>query len=181
MSQTKAQLIASPIDLNGAELTFPTTQGSAGQVLRNSSTAGTLEFANGGKILQVIQATETDIANSSTSTYADTGLTASITPSSSSNKVLVLAYEGQCSKTANDTQLDIQLLRGSTNIFTHTALNLGAPATTEGSNITICYLDSPATTSATTYKTQFRNRDASGTVRMNVNGTAVIILMEVEA
>jgi len=52
MSQTKAQLIASPIDLNGAELTFPTTQGSAFQSLRNGSTAGTLEF--GASVLQIV-------------------------------------------------------------------------------------------------------------------------------
>lgn len=54
MSQTKAQLIASPIDLNGAELTFPSTQGSANQVLKSGSTAGTLEFGTAGfKSMQV--------------------------------------------------------------------------------------------------------------------------------
>ena len=44
MSQTKTQLVASPLNLNGADLTFPSTQGSAGQYLRNTGTAGTLEF-----------------------------------------------------------------------------------------------------------------------------------------
>jgi len=131
-----------------------------------------------GSILQVVQANEQDVVNSTTSTYADTGLTATITPSSSSSKVLVLAYEGHCAKSAADTQLDLRLYRGSTNILTHTALNTGT-SEADTSNITICYLDSPATTSATIYKTQLRNRDASGTVYVNLNGTAIIILMEV--
>ena len=45
MSQTKTQLVATPFNVNGADLTFPSTQGSANQFLRNGSTAGTLEFA----------------------------------------------------------------------------------------------------------------------------------------
>lgn len=45
MSQTKTQLVTSPVNLNGADLTFPSTQGSANQFLRNGGTAGTLEFA----------------------------------------------------------------------------------------------------------------------------------------
>ena len=45
MTQTKTQLVASPLNLNGADLTFPSTQGSADQFLKNGSTAGTLEFA----------------------------------------------------------------------------------------------------------------------------------------
>ena len=44
MSQTKTQLVASPLNLNGADLTFPSSQGSANQYLKNGSTAGTLEF-----------------------------------------------------------------------------------------------------------------------------------------
>lgn len=94
MSQTKAQLIASPIDLNGAELTFPSTQGSAGQVLRNGSTAGTLEFADGGKVVQVAQTQAKSAYTRSWSSNGDvnsmgTAFEVSLTPKSRSNYFMI--------------------------------------------------------------------------------------------
>lgn len=152
---------------------------TAGGLPDGSVTAADLAAGVGGKILQIVQSSDTGKPTSTSSTYADTGLSGTITPSSSSNKVLVIVYEGQCYKTANDTQLDFQLLRDSTSIFTYAALNIGAVV--DSTNPTIPYLDSPATTSAVTYKTQFRNRDASGTVVVNGNGTQIMLLMEVAA
>ena len=161
-------------------LTLPNGNGSSGQYLQTNGSGG-LSWAGvtTGKILQVVQTTDTGRRDSTSATYVDTVNTASITPSSSSNQVLVIVYEGQCYKNANDTQLDFQLLRGSTSIFTYAGLNIGAVV--DSTNPTIVYLDSPATTSSTTYKTQFRNRDAAGTVSVNDNSTAVMILMEVAA
>lgn len=161
-------------------LTLPTSAGSSGQYLQTDGSGG-LSWAGvtTGKILQVVQTTDTGRRDSTSATFADTVNTASITPTSTSNKVLVVVYEGQCYKNANDTQLDFQLLRGATSIFTYSGLNIGAVV--DSTNPTIVYLDSPATTSSTTYKTQFRNRDAAGTVSVNDNSTAVMILMEVAA
>jgi hypothetical protein len=161
-------------------LTLPDGGGSSGQYLQTDGSGG-LSWAGvtTGKILQVVQSSDTGKPSSTSSTYADTGLSGTITPSSSSNKVLVIVYEGQCYKTANDTQLDFQLLRDSTSIFTYTALNIGSVV--DSTNPTIPYLDSPATTSEVTYKTQFRNRDSSGTVVVNGNGTQIMLLMEVAA
>jgi len=170
--------LEAPATAGSNTLTLPNGNGSSGQYLQTNGSGG-LSWAGAGKILQVVQTTDTGRRDSTSATFADTVNTASITPASSSNKVLVIVYEGQCYKNANDTQLDFQLLRGSTSIFTYAGLNIGAVV--DSTNPTIVYLDSPATTSSTTYKTQFRNRDAAGTVSVNDNSTAVMILMEVAA
>ena len=133
-----------------------------------------------GAVLQVVQATYGTNALSITSTYADTGLTATITPTSATSKILVIVYQGQCTKSAFDTQLNVRIVRGSDAILTATSMNPGT-ATALATNITLTYLDSPATTSSTTYKTQFANRDSAGTVAVNSNGTATMILMEIAA
>ena len=52
-------------------------------------------------------------------------------------------------------------------------------AVADSSNVTIHYLDSPATTSSITYKTQVRNRNDSGTITSNLNGSTEMTLMEV--
>ena len=118
MTQTKTQLVASPLNLNGADLTFPSAQGSANQYLRNSGTAGTLEFANGGKILQVQSTVKTDSFSSNSSSFVDiTGLSVSITPSSTSSKILVFSNFSVSGDTWNSGRgIAFNLVRGSTNI-----------------------------------------------------------------
>jgi len=76
------------------ELKLPATIGTAGQVLQNSSTAGTLEFANAGKIVQVVQGIKTDTSSNSTSatSYWNSDVTVAITPSHASNKILLTGY-----------------------------------------------------------------------------------------
>jgi hypothetical protein len=133
-----------------------------------------------GSVLQVVFASTGTSTSATTSTYVDTALTASITPSSSTSKILVTAYCGQVVKTASDCQMNLQILRGSTGIFLAAALNNNF-AVAEASNPTLVYLDSPATTSSTTYKVQIANRDNQGTVSFNSNGTATITLMEIAA
>jgi len=132
----------------------------------------------GGGIIKVVQSQVASSVSSTTSTYADTGLSASITPTSSSNKILVIVYTGHCSKTAADTQIDFKVFRDSTEIYFFSSLNTNS-AVADTSNITIHYLDSPATTSSITYKTQLRNRDNVGTVAANLNGSSEITLMEI--
>jgi len=149
--------------------------GTNGLTFPNSTTQ-----ASAGKVLQVVQATTSSATTTTTSTYVDTALTASITPSSATSKILVTVYCGAVTKTANDLQMNFQILRGSTGIFLASALNNNSAATS-GSNPTFVYLDSPSTTSATTYKVQIADRDNVGTVTFNQNGTATITLMEIAA
>jgi hypothetical protein len=115
--------------------------------------------AGGGKVLQVIQATSTSELTSSSSTFVDTNLTANITPSAATSKVLVLVQHAGTNKSdANAAnRLDIRIMRGATEILKARDMMYDNAATRWNSvNQVMNYLDSPATTSATTYKTQFR-------------------------
>ena len=118
--------------------------------------------ASGGKVLQVIMAsTSTEVTTSSTS-YSDTGLTATITPSSATSKVLVLVSQNGLYISAGNTTSAgrLKLVRTSTDIAQITTRASGDNNTIQrfGDTVSIAYLDTPATTSATTYKTTFYNQ-----------------------
>jgi len=164
--------------------------GSNNQVLTaDSSTATGLKWATpaaGGKVLQVVMGTTSTAISSSTFTYVDTGLTASITPSSTSSKVLVfVTHTGIKKASGNSANWPlIQLLRGATSIVKlSTAEYLSDVAQVKVGTMSMAYLDSPSTTSATTYKTQFQNpaNDASVTLNGASDNTSTIILMEIGA
>jgi hypothetical protein len=131
-------------------------------------------------IVQVVNVTQATPATNATDTYADTNLSATITPKSASNKVFVIISQF-AGKNSNNTNSGVwlQLLRGATVInqfaiyfgYTNTAINnLGCAS--------FNYLDSPASTSALTYKTQFRNNTNASGVSVN-EGTSSITLIEV--
>jgi hypothetical protein len=118
----------------------------------------------GGKVLQVVTTSKTDVFTSTTGgTPTDvTGFSASITPSSASNKVLVLVNFTHSTSGTNATGSAL-LLRGSTPISKGTTAGSRAQGfawsgqyggTWNGINVSVSYLDSPATTSSTTYKIQ---------------------------
>jgi hypothetical protein len=147
--------------------------GTNGQTLvADSSTATGLKWATpagGGKVLQVVNASTSTQVTNATSTYADTNLTATITPTLSTSKVLVLVSQNGVGKNNGDSTngCNIRLVRTATTLgqitnagWTNTAMhnNIGG--------ISFCYLDSPATTSATTYKTTVANN-------VNLNGAVV--------
>ncbi len=115
-------------------------------------------------MLQVVSASTTTQTTISTGTYTDSGLSATITPTSATSKILVLTSQ-VCSYNTNTNQVNaaIRLLRDSTSIgpFGDTggtqsfALIVGAASSLEQKIIiSMNYLDNPATTSATTYKVQ---------------------------
>ena len=133
-------------------------------------TGATVSGLSAGKVLQVVQATKTDTASSTNSTFVSTGLEASITPSSTSNKVLVMisASHGQ----AADLAISFQLNRDSTAIFlgdtagsrTRTSVGTFYQNVTGDMNYSgINYLDSPSSTSALTYKLMWAMKGAGAT------------------
>ena len=144
----------------------------------------TLPAGVGGKVLQVVSAFTTTEATSNSTTYADTNLTATITPSSTSNKVLVLISQSG-SKASTDTLLNIRVYRGATEIGgTIAGRSIGYTGSTAtnyvGTGFSCSILDTPSSTSALTYKTQFNNNAGSGTVRVNVDsGASYITLLEI--
>jgi hypothetical protein len=157
--------------------------GTAGQVLTVNSGATAPAWAppagGGGNVLQVIQGTTTTSTSNSTSTYADTSLSASITPTSATSKVLVMVNQIINKSNGNvDNSVDLRIVRGATTILESTYILYTGTTLTSYSIASLVYLDSPNTTSATTYKTTFRNavNAASVTTQQNSNGSFITLL-----
>jgi hypothetical protein len=181
------------------EFKLPQADGSSGQALVTDA-SGNLSFAGTGKILQVVQTFKTDSTsqsgNSSTTFYDISGMSVSITPSSSSNKVLVMWTAQLASSGASGRGNIIRLLRDSTEIGSGTG---GSSTNGQVYHRTVqynpetknmMYLDSPNTTSATTYKLQWSVEGSGGsatTYYLNDNSggsfgiTSHITVMEVAA
>ena len=140
-----------------------------------------------GAVLQVVQTTSTTETNTSaTQTWVDVAATATITPTSAASKILVMHTAGGMVAALN-VSTSFQLLRGSTAVSTMDRLGYGGASTWTPITFTMNYVDSPNTTSATTYKFQVR-LNATGQIRHNSTsaGTNVtpiasstVILMEI--
>ena len=133
-----------------------------------------------GKVLQVVSNTTSTRVDNTANTYIDSGLTASITPSSTSNKILVVVQQS-VGKSANHTWTDIKLLRNSTQIGLFASVSFNGVSEHNYIGTTGCsFLDTPSSSSSLTYKTQFRNVAASGTVYMQIDqALSSITLMEI--
>lgn len=155
--------------------------GTNGLTFPNSTTQ-----ASGSKVLQVVNASYGTQVSTSSGTYSDTGLTATITPLFATSKILVLVDQVGVGKDTGDLTVQLQLVRNSTALIHFegvAAWNATATRNYIGS-CSVNYLDSPATTSATTYKTQFA---AFSPVPLaycqfnvgNGSGSSTITLMEI--
>jgi hypothetical protein len=130
-----------------------------------------------GSVLQVVNATTTTTASTSSTSAVTTGLAASITPKFSTSKILVIANMGACFTSAAGVQATFSLYRGGSVIGGNVGQFYSNNAAIEA-NQNITYLDSPATTSSTTYTVYFLA--SSGTVYVSLNGvTSTITLMEI--
>jgi hypothetical protein len=143
-----------------------------------------------GSVLQVVNATYATVVSNSTSTFADTGLTLNITPTSATSKILVTVNcNGLAKSTSTQAAVGLRLLRNSTTITSIDGIAGYTNSTTLNhvGGVSSSYLDSPATTSATTYKVQFASAGGVAVVYMNeyYNGnfttTSTITLMEIAA
>ncbi len=188
----------------GADTFSRLAVGTNGHTLvANSSTSTGLEWqapAGGGKVLQVVYADSSTQASTTSTTYADTGLSATITPSATGSKVLVLISQSLAVERAGFGQyVRCQLLRGASSILelgggTHKQM-YGVEAYKSGSELTfvkgislqpVMYLDSPNTTSSTTYKTQYACGQQPGGATVTAyaqidSNKSTIILMEIGA
>ena len=188
-----------PITLNGSG----TVSGiSAGGLPDGIIQSADLAAGVGGKILQVVQATKGDVfTTTSTSNVDVTGLSASITPASTSNKILVIVYlNALVTESTNRYGGRMQLVRDSTDIARGAAAGnrvrcstgLSGDGDIFAQNVGINFLDTPSSTSSLTYKVQVAHSQG---INIRINGSlndsdsatygqrnlSSIILMEVAA
>ena len=146
-----------------------------------------LESAATGKILQVVQATYSTAEATTSSSYVDTSLEATITPSSATSKVFVLCNGGSNSSRVGSStgKGEHAIERGGSQIYEcattlYTDSSSGVATRSLAVSFTLSYLDSPATTSATTYTLQHKTSVGTLTTFPD-NYAGSLILMEVSA
>ena len=162
------------IAATGADAVSRLAVGANNTVLTADSTTATglkwAAAAAGGKVLQVVSATNTATQSTSSTSFVD-AITVSITPTLSTSKILVMAYISGASDTAA-TQIGFRLTRAGTAIFVGDASGSRIQATgilfqpsnaNYSSQAHASFLDSPATTSATTYAMQYKADAGSST------------------
>ena len=161
--------VAAPAVAGTNTITLPS---STGTILTNTA-------PKAGNILQVVSAVNSTFVTTTSSSFVDTGLTLNITPSATSSKILIImsASIGNTSGGANTSAV---IVRDSTEIetFSRVAFNSSNHSDVQNSFV---FLDTPSTTSATTYKLQYKTD--GGNARFNDNSVvdpaSTITLMEV--
>ena len=184
---------------NSGSLVLQTNNGTTALTIdtsQNITTTNKLAVASmpTGSIVQVVQGSVSGTAgtpyfSTTSATYSNTGLAATITPTSSSNKILVLVSANTwLSRIGSvDTGGGIGLSRGSTSLLQSSFAALYTTASALGTYSALNYLDSPATTSATTYNFTMaaytNNGGTTAYLNYNFNSatTSTIILLEVKA
>jgi hypothetical protein len=189
-----ASAISSKADLSSPALTgtplAPTA--ASGTDTTQIATTAFVQAALSGRIVQVVESVTATGVDSTSDTLVGTGHTASITPTSASNKILIMASFGFAQtniNASNGTNAFWSLYRGGTNLGTgggFGANSLGMANVNTSGNTSSIYiqesyqlLDSPNTTSAVTYQTYVR-RSGNASAGYNTMGNARIILLEIE-
>jgi len=165
----------------GTILTSATLSGINASAL----SAGTLAKARlpAGSVLQVVQGNYTNLTTTTSTSYVDTGLSASITPGATANKVLVIVQASIEQVTAG-TSVRFVIDRSGTKPQDPNFIQSLAVA--DGVTLAFAYLDSPSSTSSLTYKIQFRNESGGYTTKFGNESLSnftynTITLMEIAA
>lgn len=173
--------LAAPATGSDVTVTLPAAAGTLA-MLASPAFTGT-PTVNGlglGKVLQIVSASTTTQTSTTSSTFVTTGLSASITPTSSTSKILILASTAYTASSSGAGAITI--FRG-----TVSGTNLGdatygfASLSAIGFPLTLTYVDSPATTSATTYTLGFRMYSGTGPIyAQNNSSPGSMVLMEIQ-
>lgn len=187
--------------VNEAKMNISNSPTNGHMLTAQSGDTGGLTWAaaGGGKVLQVVGASKTDVASTTSTTYADTGLSVAITCAATSSKVLVTGH-AVFGTNGNSHYFFAQFVRDSTTLAIGTG-SIGSrqagwigAGVDNASNVLasgFSYLDSPSSTSELTYKLQFKSQtgtviylnssysdsDANGSLRSG----ASIVVMEIGA
>jgi hypothetical protein len=159
-------------------------------LVADSSEATGLKWATpagGGKVLQVVSSSSSTTAEIYSTTYTDSNLSATITPSSASSKILVLiTHKVVLQRDATILENGyVRLMRNASAVLSYeAALWFRAGSTADTALLTllpITYLDSPSTTSAVTYKTQGKVEGTANSANIRFYSGAQIVLLEIGA
>jgi hypothetical protein len=145
----------------------------------------------GGKVLQVVQASYSTSTTVASTSLTDTGLSASITPSATSSKILIFVNQpANFERFSAPMGFNLNIFRNTTNIFAQNGSGNTGSLYADGSYVQIrqiaafSYLDSPSTTSAITYKTQgsaSTTANSGAVTFQSGSAIATITLMEIGA
>ena len=162
-----------PLILSGdAGITFPVTAGSASAVQASS-----------GRVLQVVSvSTTTNTSTTSSSFVAVTNLTATITPSSATSKIFIQVNMNLYGAT-NNSEAVMTIYKAGVDLTSGNGFaDVYAGSTDIIQQAPMLYMDSPATTSSTTYAVYFKRTQGTGTIQSSLRGTTnSITLMEIAA
>ena len=135
-----------------------------------------------GAVKQVVSVTKVDAYTQTNTSYTDiTGMAATITPTSATSKILVLFSGSFYNANAGQTSIET-LYRNSTNLFTYGFAQQPSNITGIVMPASLSYVDSPATTSATTYGIYYKQSTSASAVYLTISGDiATLTLMEIAA
>ena len=160
-------IVQAPAIAGSGTLTLPTGTGTL-----LSTTA-----PKAGSVIQVVNVTNSTYFSTTSSSPVSTGISASITPSSSSSKILVIVAAPFAGSDQTSFNPGIYLYRGGSSIVTTAGARNAGTSFTAAFN----YLDSPATTSSTTYSLYIAVTAATGIINDYSGSTTFITLMEIAA
>ena len=148
--------------------------------LRVDSIRGQTADGTNRYVVQVVEVQNTTSSSTTSTSFVDSGLSASITPKFSTSKILCQISAG-IGNTGTSADIVIQVLRGSTQVLECARLSFNTGGHGNAQQF-FQVLDSPSTTSATTYKLQMKAD--GGTTRINDSasngsGSSSIVLMEI--
>ena len=166
------------------------TQVASGLIasVSGASLTGTQNIPKGtlptGSVLQVVSVSSTTNTSTTSASFTQWGQTLSITPTSSTSKILI-SHVATWYSSSTTNSIYVTFYRNSTNLDLGNGRGFyeaNAGISGIGMPVAIQYLDSPATTSSTTYSVYFKNTSQNGTLYYNTDGAgATITLMEISA
>lgn len=143
--------------------------GTAGQILKVNSGATGYEFGadQGGKILKVYNDTDASNITTNSTSYQDTGLSITLTPTSASNDFLIIADLGVTRHASTSASMFVQIMRDSTAVVAHGNGYMGYSGNTNDRGYYPSFfhhLDVPNSTSSITYKIQYKSESSGASV-----------------
>ena len=140
-----------------------------------------------GSVIQTVTATHSTISTNETTTYTDTGLTATISISANSKVLVLVTQQVEIKQTTTKVRGDIRIMRGSTEVYansTHQGIMMENQTTETkylAHYVSLSCLDTSPSTGSNTYKTQIRCHSAGNNARIRTSDNsapASITLME---